>query len=237
MMRLLDLYCGAGGAAMGYYQAGFKHIVGVDNEPQRRYPFIFVQADALAYLEKWGREFDFIHASPPCQAYSVLKGMTTKKHPELVTETREGLQASRKPYVIENVPGAPLHASLLLCGSMFGLGTGDAQLRRHRLFECSMLIMAPGYCDHGGRPIGVYGRTPRDPEIESRRRKPKTITVTGSTPQQNVVRNQIRETFSVNQAREAMGISWMSMAELSQAIPPAYTRYIGEQVLLHLRAK
>lgn len=269
-MRLLDLYCCAGGASRGYHQAGFTDIVGVDNEPQKRYPFTFVQADALAYLEKWGHEFDFVHASPPCQAYTQLRAVCgNREYPDLVAETRDMLRFVGVPYVIENVPGAPLDTTVMLCGTMFGLHTGDAQLamfglregyaelRRHRLFESSLMLMSPGACRHGKSVIGVYGCTarnpqlymqkypyrtisvhgthPRDPGAERRKYRPKVITVTGHTP--NVVYNKIRETSSVAQAREAMGIEWMTMAELSQAIPPAYTRWIGEQVLRNLCAK
>lgn len=245
-MRLLDLFSGAGGAAVGYHQAGFTEIVGVDCAPQPRYPFPFVEADALEYVTAHGQEFDVIHASPPCQAYSVLRHLARKGSPALIEATRAALQATGKPYVIENVIGAPLHFPLMLCGSMFDLQTPcGAQLRRHRLFECSHLILAPGNCRHGEQRIGVHGGkardrrtimvvgdTPRDPAAE--RRKYHTITVTGNTPQQNVVRNRIRETFSIEAARIAMGIDWMPMADLSQAIPPAYTRWIGTQLMRQL---
>lgn len=252
-MRLLDLFCGAGGAALGYRQAGFTAIVGVDKEPQKHYPFDFVQADALAYVEKFGHEFDAIHASPPCQAYTKLRAVAgNREYPDLVTGTRDMLRYVGLPYVIENVPGAPLDVTLMLCGTMFGLHTGDAQLgmfgiregyaelRRHRLFESNLMLTPPGHCRHHGAVIGVYGSIPYNParyRAEQRKVKPRTITVTGQTAQQNVVHNTIRETYSVDQAREAMGISWMIMAELSQAIPPDYTRYIGEQILRHLDAR
>jgi DNA (cytosine-5)-methyltransferase 1 len=239
---------------MGYHQAGFTKIVGVDNRPQCRYPFTFVEGDALEFLSKYGEEFDAIHASPPCQAYSVLKYLArTEHHPRLVGETRSLLRHIGKPYVIENVVGAPLDTTLKLCGSMFGLATPcGAQLQRHRLFESNILLMSPGHCQHqrgpviciagdhpydatkrkansAARTIMVVGATPRNPALE--RMKYRTISVTGSTPQQNVVRNRIRETFPITSARIAMGIDWMVMRELSQAIPPAYTQFIGSQLL------
>lgn len=171
-----------------------------------------------------------------------------KPHVELIEPVRELLQATGKPYVIENVPGAPLLGPVILCGTMFGLKTEcGAQLRRHRLFETNWPLWVEIECRHNedqARTIGIYGHSPdvitprrtisvhgdhaRDGAACSQR---KTITVTGSTPQQNVVRNKIRECFPVSAAREAMGIDWMIMAELSQAIPPAYTHFIGEQLL------
>lgn len=260
---------------MGYHRAGFD-MTGVDIRPQPRYPFRFIQADALEYLSSHGQEYDAIFASPPCQAYSVLKHLARHGHPMLIEDLRGVLQATGKPYVIENVIGAPVRFPLLLCGSMFRLQTTcGAQLRRHRLFESNLLLMSPGPCQHGELTRAVNGHefrneasrwqerrkdtisvcgdtphnpriwraaqrgmkpptimgvgaTPRDPNAE--RLKYKTITVTGNTPQQNVVRNQIRETFSVAEARVAMGIPWMTMRELSQAIPPAYTAWIGSQL-------
>jgi DNA (cytosine-5)-methyltransferase 1 len=210
---LLDLFCGAGGAAMGYHRAGFD-VVGVDIKPQPHYPFEFIQSDALEYL-RWivAQPFPLvaaIHASPPCQAHTSLKGMwNAKEHLDLIPETRELLQASGLPYVIENVPGAPMSALITLCGSSFGLGIPGAQLRRHRLFEPSpgLFLMSPP-CQHSGPVIGVYGGHGRD-----RRRTVNT------------------QNFSVEQRREAMGIEWMNGTELSQAIPPAYTQFIGEQLI------
>jgi site-specific DNA-cytosine methylase len=128
--RLLDLFCGAGGAGMGYHRAGFE-VVGVDIAPQPHYPFEFHQGDALEYLAAHGHEFDAIHASPPCQRYSSIQRITKNKHkwPDLVDPVRQLLIKSGKPYVIENVQGAPLRVDAFMCGSMFGLG-----MIRHRIF-------------------------------------------------------------------------------------------------------
>jgi DNA (cytosine-5)-methyltransferase 1 len=208
---LLDLFCGAGGAAMGYHRAGFE-VVGVDIKPQPRYPFEFHQADAMTFPLDG---FDVIHASPPCQAFTALKDMhNARPHLDLLTPTRERLKGSGLRYVIENVPGAPMHDFITLCGSMFGLGSGDAGLRRHRLFELGGFnIWQPG-CRHGfrNRVIGVYGGHGRD-----RRRKFNT------------------QNFTVQERREAMGIDWMTGNELSQAIPPAYTKFIGAQLMAALQ--
>jgi DNA (cytosine-5)-methyltransferase 1 len=252
MVRLLDLFCGAGGAAMGYSRAGFDEIVGVDNRPMPRYPYTFVQADALEYLQEHGHEFDAIHASPPCQAFCALSHMANAgKYPNLIPQTREALKATGLPYVIENVPGAPLINPVMLCGTMFGLETDcGAQLRRHRLFETNWLLICLLSCGHhprsrgrsisvtgtgdpvGGRTISVHGTHARDPWLTKNRGR--TITVTGSTAQQNVVRNCEREVFPVAAAQKAMGIDWCGMKGLSQAIPPAYTEYIGRQLLLEV---
>lgn len=213
---------------MGYHQAGFTEIVGVDLAPQPRYPFTFVQGDALEFLAtvKPG-EFDLIHTSPPCQAHTSLKTMhNAKAHLDLVPATRAGLRRLGTPYVIENVPGAPLLNPVLLCGTMFGLGVEDADLRRHRLFETSFFTLAPE-CRHGQRDsIGVYGGHVRN------RRRARTIGVYGEG-----CRDSRRKfdrgvaDFSVEQGRASMGIDWMTIAELSQAIPPAYTRWIGRAFL------
>lgn len=223
-MRLLDLYCGAGGAAMGYFRAGFTEIIGVDIKSQPRYPFEFVRADVLK-LPFDMASFDLIHASPPCQAHTALKKMWNARgtHVDLIPQTREMLLASGRPYIIENVPGSTLNQSIKLCGSMFDLRTaGGAELRRHRYFESSIGMLTP-HCRHGRNAIGVYGGHVRD--------RCRTITVTGHTPQQNVVRNRVRLTFTPDDAKTAMGINWMTLAELSQAIPPAYTEWIGRQLL------
>ncbi len=205
-MKLLDLFCGAGGASMGYHQAGIDHIVGVDSARKRRYPFTFIQADALDYLKEFGSHFDIIHASPPCQAYAATKFLHTTVHPEYIEELRELLMSIGKPYIIENVVGAPLHNPLLLCGTMF-----DLRVYRHRLFETSFSVDMPEHPPHIARATSM-GRGPKEAEF---------ITVVGH--------------FSgVQQARAAMGISWMSRDELAQAIPPAYTKYIGQSFVQRL---
>ena len=255
--RCLDLFCGAGGAAMGLHRAGFD-VVGIDIKRQKRYPFPFIQGDALnppVRLE----DFDLIWASPPCQAHTSLRKMwNSRKHEDLVPQTR-ALLASHPFTAIENVVVAPLLNPVRLCGTSFGLGVRDAELRRHRLFECSFFVMAPE-CLHGQRVAGVYGGHVRDrcrtlgvygeaarlsvddsrgtisinghsPFNVDRR---KTISVTGSTPQQNVVRNRVRETYSADDAREAMGIDWTTLAELCQAVPPAYSEHIGRYAMMAL---
>ena len=199
--RLLDLFCCGGGAGMGYSQAGFD-VVGVDIKPQPRYPFQFVLSDALDYLAKHGEEYDAIHASPPCQKWSTItKCGGNNEHPDLVGPVRELLKEIGKPWVIENVPGAPLRSPLMLCGTMFGLN-----VIRHRNFETSHLVKPPCECSHTKRVI-KHGRRPD--------RTKHYAAVTGH--------------FSdVAFAQVSMGIDWLGQKELAQAIPPAYTKYIGE---------
>ena len=214
--RLLDLYCGGGGAGWGYGLAGFDVVgVDIDEAAGRQYPFRFVQADALDFLrQRTGGKFnpyDAIHASPPCQAYSML-GATRPdlEHPDLVARTRELLEATGLPWIMENVPGAPMRPTFILCGSMFGLGSGDRQLRRHRLFESNVLILAP-HCRHVGQAIGVYGHGGPAPRYDK-------LTRGGYQGK-------------ADERREAMGIDWLTRDRLSDAIPPAYTEYIGRQLL------
>lgn len=228
-MKLLDLYCCAGGAAMGYHRTGFDEIVGVDINPQRHYPFEFVQGDAIAYLEEHGREFDYIHASPPCQRYSSITAVTggRENHPDLVNPTRQALIASGIPYTIENVVGAPLINPIVLCGTMFGLRTkGGAQLRRHRLFELSRpfnALVPP--CQHRSGLIEDHGGA----QGKDYRRIPPTIGVYGNFGG-NSTRDRIRF-FSTQDGRDAMDIQWMTGKELSQAVPPAYTEFIAKEWL------
>jgi DNA (cytosine-5)-methyltransferase 1 len=203
--RLLDLFSGAGGAAMGYHRAGFD-VTGVDIKPQPRYPFEFIEGDAF---EEW---FDFsqitaIHASPPCQDH--IRGGLQSEHETgwMLKETRAMLNEAGKPWVIENVPGAPMRPDYILCGSQF-----DLSVRRHRWFETSWhgySLMAP--CDHRGAVVGVYGHP-----HGAQGAWPGMIP---GTP----------ESWC-----HGMGIDWMTMAELAQAIPPAYTEYIGALLLGHL---
>ncbi len=209
-MRLLDLYCKAGGASKGYQLAGFE-VVGVDIKKQKRYPFEFIQADCLELMKDMDflRSFDVIAASPPCQTHSITQhlrnaqGKSTDKV-DLIPQTREALVASGKPYVIENVPGAPLINPIQMCGSYFGL-----KVRRHRRFESNLpLVGSPCKHKEQGKPVGVYGSM-RD-EIPKGGHTAKTI----------------------EEAREAMGIDWMIWGELVEAIPPIYTKEIGKQLLL-----
>jgi DNA (cytosine-5)-methyltransferase 1 len=233
--RLLDLFAGAGGAARGYMDAGF-HVTGVDIKAQPRYCGAeFVQADALEYLED-GYDvfrFDAVHASPPCQAYSVLRRANPgAEYPDLIGPTRDLLEATGLPWVIENVPGAPLRYPLELCGSMFGLGvvSGDGekaertyrQLRRHRLFETSFPILQPT-CQHQGEALGVYGGGPTG----------RYTFENGAKKDRYGRRGGYQGTIAEKQA--AMGIDWMGGAQINQAIPPAYTRFIGEQLMAHLQ--
>lgn len=209
-MRLLDLFCGAGGAAMGYHLAGFDEIVGVDIRPQPRYPFQFVLGDALEYVAVHGHEFDAIHCSPPCQRYSKARKLQGNNHPDLIAPVRELLKATGRPYVIENVRGAPLAPdAVMLVGSVFGLRT-----MRPRLFECSFdvpfLLAPPANAKHA-----KMGRQPKDGEY---------VHVVGHVS-------------DVPYCRKAMGIDWMTQGELSQSIPPAYTQWIGERLLESLQVR
>jgi DNA (cytosine-5)-methyltransferase 1 len=228
--KLLDLFCKAGGAAMGYHRAGFD-VWGVDHEPQPRYPFAFLESDALDFMRGLLSgatvlgvrldEFDAIHASPPCQRYSVatksIPGLS-ESHPDLLPTTRHLLRQTGLPYVIENVEGAPMDTPMTLCGSMFGL-----LVRRHRLFESSLLLFSPGGCRHkafkGDYPCGRSSGTARAGE------RSKVVHVYG----QGCSRGP-RGLW-----QKAMGIDWMTMKEMAQAIPPAYTEHIGKQLIATLR--
>lgn len=214
-MVLLDLFCGAGGAAMGYYRAGFQTIVGVDSAKQPHYPFEFHQADALDFCAAHGKEFDAIHASPPCQADSVTRPLSNGTHPMLVGTVRALLLAAAKPFIIGNVMGAPLLNPLLLCGTMFGL-----QVLRHRLFETSPILWFPPYlCNHSGRATG------------SRLRRIHGITRTPSLADGFQYVTVVGCNYLKSEGAKAMQIDWMTKAELSQAVPPAYTEYIGREIL------
>ena len=207
-MKLLDLFCGAGGATKGYQKAGFM-VTGIDVKHGKRYVGDgYIRGDVRDYLNnEFLSQFDVIHASPPCQTHSATKhlrnaqGKGTSKI-DLIPETRAALMASGKPYVIENVPGAPLINPIQLCGSYFHL-----KVRRHRLFESNQNIVGTS-CDHKaqGKPVGIYGSM-RD-EIPNGGHTAKTM----------------------QEANEAMGIDWMIWSELVESIPPAYTEFIGIQL-------
>lgn len=206
--RLLDLFCGAGGAAVGYHRAGFD-VVGVDIQPQPRYPFEFHQADALAgQLEKRFGRFDAIHASPPCQAYSALNAYNQKIYPDLISITRKCLLDSGVPYVIENVPGAPLHNPVELCGNMF-----DLRIYRHRRFESSFFISSPFHPAHKALCVrNGYLPTTERPFMS--------------------IHGGKHSLAWLNTARAIMGVSWMmSIREVCESIPPAYTEFVGKWLI------
>lgn len=211
-MKLLDLFCCEGGAGTGYAQAGFD-VVGVDVLPQPRYPFEFHQADAIEYVKVHGHEFDAIHASPPCQVHSTITP-DKSKHVDLIPPTRAVLLELGLPFIIENVEGAKraLIGPLLLCGSSFGLA-----VRRHRYFESNVWLSGLP-CQHSsqGVPVGVYGDHADKPH-----RRP-------SGASRGV------KAASVDEARDAMGMPWASWHGATQAIPPAYTEFLGRQLMAHL---
>ena len=208
-MKLLDLFCGAGGASMGYSRAGFK-VTGIDIKHGKRYPFTYMRMSIENVTQEILSEYDVIHASPPCQTFSITKnlriaqGKQTDKM-DWLPHTRALLEQSGKPYIIENVPGAPLIDPVMVCGSYFGL-----KVRRHRLFESNVPLKGTK-CNHKaqGKPVGIYGSM-RD-EIPGGGHTAKTM----------------------EEANVAMGIDWMIWGELVESIPPAYTQYLGEQLWRH----
>lgn len=210
-LRLLDLCCGAGGASKGYADAGFE-VVGVDIKPQPRYPFAFMQMDAIEAIRRHGAEFDVIHASPPCPFYSQITPKNKRhNHPDLIEPVRMELLKLGRPYVIENVVGAPLVSPITLCGARFGL-----KVYRHRLFESSVALLEPVHVSHrDNTPRAGHG-------ISSKGFI--SITRGGAGIGKGGLAYQ----------RMAMGIDWMNALELKDAIPPAYTEYIGAQLLAAL---
>lgn len=228
-MRLLDLFCGEGGAASGYHRAGFD-VYGVDTSKARleRYPFPSTRGDALEYLVTYGHEFDVIHASPPCTGYSrgtVAIHDRIDRYDRLIGATREALRMSDKPYVIENVEDArpELHNPVMLCGRMFGLGATDTDgtplvLDRHRLFESNVMLLVPQHPKHD-RSVqvgGVYSGARRD-KVEARE-----VRKGGYVP------------ADLGVLRSLIGAPWMSEQGWFLSIPPAYTEFLGRQLLLHL---
>jgi len=207
-LRALDLFCGAGGVSEGLRRAGFE-VTGVDLAEQPRYRGgVFVQDDALEYPLGG---FDFIWASPPCQAHTALRSVTGgREYPDLIPATRDRLQGSGIPWVIENVPGAPLRHGFMLCGQSFGL-----KVYRHRLFEPSFGVLSPP-CPGHPEAVPKAGRGPSPGGY---------ICVTGNT------------VGAVEFGGPAMGIDWMNRRELSQAIPPAYAEWIGWHAAEHILAK
>ena len=209
-MKILDLFCGAGGAAMGYSRAGFE-VVGVDLKPQPRYPFEFIQADAMTFpLEG----YDAIHASPVCYAWSKMRDCRPElkaNQPDLITPLRPRLLAAGVPYVIENVPGAPLNAPVRVCGSGLQL-----PLQRHRMFESNLPLWGI-QCAHGSNRWNPAYK-------HSTGRKRRRVPVIGEWRIPKALQD------------EAMGIDWMTLEELTEAIPPAYTEFIGKQLRAAIEA-
>lgn len=214
--RILDLFCGAGGCSVGYHRAGFD-VIGVDIAPHPDYPYTLFIADALDFATDWltAGDYDAVHASPPCPRYSTATPAANRdKHPDLIAPIRHILQTWGGPYVIENVPGAPLDNPITLCGSMFELG-----VRRHRLFETNVPMLQPE-CDHATQPQvwGVYGD----------HGDAKPVTRPDGTSRGNKARN-------TTHAGEVMGIDWMTKwDDIADAIPPAYTEFLGAQILEHI---
>lgn len=223
MFRLLDLFCGAGGAALGYYRAGFE-VTGVDLHPQPRFPqfMTFVQGDAMEVLAGKGpvnpADFDAVHASPPCQAYSDALKHLASGYPELIEPVLEAFSGLEIPWVVENVPGSPLpprsnlfgEEGLLLCGSMFGL-----QVQRHRLFQMSFPVDPPRLCDHSRKVMNPHNAGAR-----------------------KAWRKLLGEGVPIERTwREEMGVGWMNSEEGREAIPPAYTQHIGYYMRTYLNAR
>lgn len=197
---------------MGYQRAGFE-VVGVDIDPQPRYPFEFIQADALTLDQDFLASFDAIHASPPCQSYSDLAKRNGNGHmwPRLVEPTRELLQSLGVPYIIENVEGAPLLDPVVLCGTMFpGL-----RVLRHRLFESNIELTAPA---HGKHPL-VFTHDKRKAHYGKLDQNTSFVQVTGGG------------NSSIANAKDALGIDWMNKHELNESIPPVYTEYLGQELM------
>lgn len=208
--RLLDLFCCQGGAAKGYTDAGFD-VTGVDKDPQPRYPFRFVQADAIAFVLEHGAEFDFIHGSPPCQHDTDCQRIRGNDHPDLIGPTRTALETVGRPWVMENVGGAvaKLRGPVMLCGIMLGL-----RVYRHRYFETGggFTLPQPEHPAHTvpqakmGRPVppGHYGQ-------------------------------YVGNFSGVQQARDILEVPWMNRDGIRECIPPAYSEHIGRVTLTHLR--
>lgn len=208
---ILDTFCKAGGAGMGYHKAGFK-VIGVDIAPQKNYPFEFIKADAIKFILDRGHEFDAIHASPPCQLYSkstAPQRSLGKEYVDLVEPTRLALINSGKPFIIENVPQAPIRPDVILTGNMFSL-----HVLRKRHFEMNFFMLQylpiPEKRRVGDELCSIYGKASQD-----------------RAPKHRYGKKTIREAWAY-----AMGIDWhMTESELSEAIPPAYTEFIGRNLI------
>lgn len=214
--KLLDTFCCAGGAGTGYSRAGFD-IIGVDLNPQPNYPFEFIQGDAIEFIREHGHEFDVIHASPPCQAYSsITPDAARSRHAQLIEPTREALEGTGRLWVIENVAGAKKHLvkPARLCGSSFGL-----RVRRHRYFETNW-GMTGSVCDHKaqGEAVGVYGSHPD---------RKRHLRPDGSS-------RGVKATSAEDASDALGGVDWMVWREMAECIPPAYTEFIGGQLMQQL---
>jgi DNA (cytosine-5)-methyltransferase 1 len=220
-MKLLDLFCGAGGAAMGYHRAGFE-VVGVDIDPQPHFPFEFHQRDALDVLMRYANgdhplgHIDAIHTSPPCQGYSTMSNRHGSDVPQLIDDVRWYLEQIGVPWVIENVTGArqAMISPLMLHGGQFGL-----RLYRPRLFESNVLLMAPPRAKRTPDAAAVYGRVESKPRLLWTREDGTEL-----------------RSATLEEAREAMGMPWADWQGVREAIPPAYTEWIGGQLAAHVKA-
>lgn len=207
--RLLDLCCGAGGCSVGYAAAGFD-VTGVDIVHQPHYPFPQYIEDVLTW-DDW--DYDAIHFSPPCQLWTYMNGGDRDKAVDLYTPLLPILKETDLPYVIENVPGSPLKPSLILCGTQFELknAEGTKALRRHRIFETNWRIRSPEKpCDHSLPPIWAAGHNPNAAYVE------------------------LYGPCTLQERREAHGVDWMNRDELGESIPPAFTKFIGDQLITHI---
>jgi DNA (cytosine-5)-methyltransferase 1 len=204
--RLLDLYCCQGGAAKGYEDAGFTISAGIDTEPQPLYPYPFMQYDAIRFLDEYECGYDLIHASPPCQRYSVTHQIQGRDHPDLIEPTRRALNGTGRPWVIENVEGAwcELENPVLLCGTMFGLRT-----YRHRLFETGGFVLPQPFHPEHTAPLAKMGR----PRLEGE------------------YAHYVGNFSGVDDARADMSVPWMTRDGIRECIPPAYSRWVGERYL------
>ncbi|WP_438314503.1 SAM-dependent methyltransferase [Streptomyces sp. HUAS TT3] len=211
VLRVLDVYCCQGGAGQGYADAGFD-VTGVDITPQPRYPLAFHQGDAIDFIRAHGAGFDFIHASPPCQHYSRTQKIRHRTHPDLIAPTRAALEATGRPWVIENVEEArtELRNPVVLCAAAFGMRT-----YRHRLFETGggFTLTPPPHPAHTA-PLTKMGRPRRPGEFA----------------------HYVGNFSGVQDARDDMRVPWMNRDGIRECIPPAYTRWIGEQALVQLTA-
>ena len=211
MTRLLDLFCGAGGSAYGYAQAGFDDIVGVDIASQPDYPYEFVQMDAITFAMRYARSFDAVHASPPCQSQSALTKGTNfgRTYPNYIPQTRAVLSRLRVPTVIENVAGAEIRRDLMLCGEMF-----DLSVLRHRYFEIeNFTVPKPNHPRHRGRTRGWrHGQYFDGPYL--------------------AVYGDGGGKGTVSEWQRAMNIFWTSnRVSIAEAIPPAYTQFVGSHMI------